>query len=412
MTLLIFAVKLSLKRLKGLFFLSPLIWITALLLGILFLTQGIRLHLELDQGRISLVLAALQGITVISLLVREDGLEAALGRFCNSRYAYETIVRGWRFCGAFKAALLPLLLCCLILARVVGVDPDRALPALGLFLAFTPASSLVFQNLMARFSKISALGPMVLGSAVFLFLLYLGLWIAAAVLTLFTLGAAAWFLVFLRREAAKVRPRRESGRCMPRFKSILADYLNADFLVVYFCLLSASVYLMAEFSGLLRGGLPPEGRITGNYAMVFLALPCVSFGGLVDSAANNNWRLLSLSGGLRYALYLKRSALFLSLLSLPLWTPFFLVCLSLGFFYALLLPVYIALSLFFTVNLSLITGVPKLLRLFIFLGFTALCAAAYHTRGLWAFALALPAGALFFKAREDLYDWGTYDYMR
>jgi hypothetical protein len=402
-----FAAKLFCKRIKALFFSAPLVWIAALGLVILFGSQGLRPRMAPDGKGSLLVFAVLVILFLAGLRIYRPVPLRALERFANSRYTARAIVRLHYLNRALTNALVPALALGFSLASFVVFPPEFGPPALLCLTVFTAASSFVFFNLTSAAKKI-ALPAALGGSLVFLFFLYQGSLLLLAILTGLAAGAALWFFRFPRWESAEVQAGRTSRFFLPRLKSTLADYAGAG-LLLYPPALFLSLYLFREYMGFVFAG-GPEG-VLKNYALVFLLLSSLPFMGIVDSVTAMNWKIIAMAGK-GYGFYLKRSFLFFFVLSLPVWLPFFGVFLWYHFSGALLFFAVVVFNLFCMINLALVLGIPRLFKGLLCVACIIFTAVGYYAENPGAFFLLIPGALFFWRARGDIYDWGSYDYMR
>jgi hypothetical protein len=402
-----FAAKLFCKRMKELFFSAPLVWIAALVLGILFGSLGLRPRMAPDGKASLLIFGVLLILFLAGLRIHRPVPLRALLRFANSRYTARAIVRLHYLGRALANSLPPALTLGFSLASFVVFPPVFGPPALLCLTVFTAASSFVFFNLTIAVKKIALAGALG-GSLVFLFFLYRGSLPPVVILTGLAVAGASWFFRFPRWESAEVQAGRTSRFFLPRLKSALADYAGAG-LLLYPPALFLSLYLFREYMGFVFSG-GPEG-VLKNYALVFLLLSSLPFAGIVDSVETMNWKFIAMAGK-GYGFYLKRSFLFLFTLSLPVWLPFFGVFLWHHVPGALLFFAVVVFNLFCVINLALILGIPRLFKGLLCIACIGFSASGYYAENPGAFFLLVPGALFFWRARGDIYDWGSYDYMR
>ncbi|GHU59472.1 hypothetical protein FACS189444_4830 [Spirochaetia bacterium] len=427
MKLLLFVITLFLRRLwrrlRDAAVRSPALTIAVtalcLFLGITLFVYDIPIHSAFDWSVFVLLLAVSSLAQLCALWFNTESLNQVLLRFSNSRYTRQTIGRTYFLCQGMLCLVPPIFLLCLFLGDVLSIAgqlPAAPLPVLGLFIGFHFVSSLLFQTLGVRFSRAGALVCTILTSAAFLFALYLGSITISAVIAVLTAGIAAFFLLTLRAEYAIQKPVLGAKLFLPRIKGLLSDYVSANFMVVYILSLYASVFILYDFLKLLESERP-EPQVIKNYAFVSLLLGSLSFIGAADSGNSINWKM-QLFAGLRYRTYCIRSLTFLSLIYLPVWLPAFVAyCFWLPLSGVLLFPLVLGVNLLFTVHFFLLQPPPKILPQILIKGalwFAFILAGAwcYYSAALPGLLLALPLLGVCFKAREDLYDWGSYDYMR
>jgi hypothetical protein len=421
MKLLLFTISLFLRRLRDavLRSLGLTIVLTALVLFLVITLSiyGIAIHADLDWFSFVLILAICQLGQICAFWFNTESLNRVLLACINSRYSRQTISRAYfLYCGMI-ALIPPLILLCLFLMGVYSLLPPAApLPVLGLFTGFHFASSLLFQALSVRFSRAGALAAAVLTSAVFLAALYMGSLALPAAIAALIAAIAAFFLLTLRAEYAIQKPVFGAKLFLPRIKGLISDYINADFAVMYILALCASVYILYDFIKLI-GNENPEPGVIKNYAMLSLLLGSLSFYGAIGSGMTINWNMQSFAG-LSYRTYCVRSLAFLSLLSLPAWLPAFAVyCFWLPPSDVLLFPLVIGVNLLFTVHYCLLpmpreSRIRMLIRGAIWFAFIIAGAYCYHRAALPGLLLALPLMVVCIRARENIYDWGSYDYLR
>jgi hypothetical protein len=221
---------------------------------------------------------------------------------------------------------------------------------------------------------------------------------------------AAVLLQYLGYAARKTRRPPAVRFTLPRLKSLIADYASAEIAVVWVVLLFVSVYLVYDFRSALvtEGGFLPDGVIK-NYCLVFLLIGSVPLLEIISSVKNINWHI-RVFFNFSYAGYFRRGGLFLSVLSIPLWFPLWLLCLVRAPAAALPMPLFLAVTLVFTVNLAL-SMMNDLFKFALCAVFVLTAAYAYYTQPLLGFVLLIPAGFAAFRGRSNFADWGSYDYL-
>jgi hypothetical protein len=219
--------------------------------------------------------------------------------------------------------------------------------------------------------------------------------------------------------SSRFKARRVSARVkhpLPRLKGLIADYVTPEYAVMYLFLLFAAGYLVFDFlkaegaNGVGNAAAAfPSQRIIKNYALAFLILGSIPFPGIIDMVHNINWKFRAFFY-LDYAAYLRRSVLFLSAASLPLWLPFWVLCMVRSPTAALLMPPFLAATLLFTVNLAL-SMINQLVKAVLCCAFLCFAGYSYYAQPLLGLILLVPAALAVVRSKENIHDWGSYDYL-
>ena len=404
MKLLFFWVKITVKRLVDLFFASPVLFIAAAaLIGLLAaLNRSGLIHIGITCGaeQFAAVLGIAAGIGVIFAWAKAGTLEAELFRRANSRFSNRALLRRMitvRSLFSTVPLIALMLLYALGFIRLEAVDVESvqaAMAELSAVLKIPPTSAELpaTAKLLLVLVRLSRSLYRVFG------------------LALIATFSAAFLLQYLGCAARKTRKSQAVRFAFPRFKSLIADYGLSEIIILWLALFFGSLFLVYDFLSTLaaEGGALPDQAIK-NYCLVVFLLGSVPFLDIIGAVQIINWNIRVLFN-FSYAGYFRRSALFLSALSLPLWLPFLLLCLVHAPAAALPMPFFLAAFLVFTVNLALSMMNPffKSALSAVFLVFAAY---AYYTQPLLGFALLIPAGFAAFRGRGNFADWGSYDYL-
>jgi hypothetical protein len=371
MRLLLFLIRLLFKRLWEILRSAPGVFIVLGAIIVLFvalhLTGIFRIGIALDETQLLLVLGMSLFLSLGGAWFTAGTLQGAVFRLCNSRFSNRTLLRAivmFRSLGYTVPLLVVLLLNCLGLIRT-GTLTMLPPPLNNRYVLW--GICLVF-NLAAGF-----------------FLQYLG------------------YFLYRGRRTPRTR------LVLPRLKSLAADYA-VDFVAEYLLLLAASVYLVYDFCTTIAAGretMTPE--VIKNYGLYFFITGTLPFLGIINAGSRMNWKIRAFFD-LSYAAYCRRSMGFFTVMSLPLWLPFWALCLIMPAGTVLLLPIFLLGALVFMVNmvLSMTNGLLKFLLCMGFIVFAAYC---YYTRPLLGLVLLVPAAVSVFRGSQDVYDWGSYDYM-
>jgi hypothetical protein len=365
MTLFFFALKLFLKRIiRDLILRSPLVSITALLLTILFIY--VNRHFTLTEPRFIGLLAVLYITSISSLWFKKQRINLALLRFCNSRYSNQKIILFYSVLQVLRTMIPSLVVCLLLVLGLLEVYADSGQ-------LLDKRTSLVIFALFFGFSGLSC----------FLFQQF-----------------CTWQV-----QRSSSQNRRVPQLFLPRLKSVLSDYVSPDYLLGYLFILCLSVYILYDFIKAFQSDLEPQS--IKNYALVFLCLGAFSFMGIVDSVEHIQWSFLVFSG-LGYGFFCIRSIIFLSISSVPVWVPFFIIYISHDPLAALLFLLCLGLNLIFMIHISLLV-LPLLLKFLVPLGVIAFSVYAYYAYSPFGFILLAPLIWVIVRSREAVYDWGAYD---